>query len=93
MPLTPTQTTLQRTLTDALHPLRLEVKDVSARHAGHSGARPEGGTHFEVVIVASQFQGLARLARHRLVYGLLEQAMREGVHALQLTTLSPSEDG
>lgn len=76
----------------ALQPTRLAVFDESHRHAGHAGARPGGETHFRLEIVSAAFAGKARLARQRLVYGLLADEFAGGVHALQLTTLSPEED-
>ena len=42
---------IEQRLRAALQPLRLEIKDESAKHAGHAGAR-EGGGHFDVTIVA-----------------------------------------
>ena len=78
-------------LTEALRPDVLEIRDDSARHAGHSGARPEGETHFSVHIVAARFDGLSRVARHRLVYDILATELHERVHALALTTLTPDE--
>ncbi len=83
--------TIERKLTEALAPERLAVIDESARHAGHAGARPEGETHFRVEIVAAAFDGMPRLARQRKVYAILKAEMAERVHALALTTLSPSE--
>lgn len=53
---------------------------------------PRGSeTHFKVVIVSSQFEGQALVARHRLVYEALGEEMRAGVHALAITSKSPSE--
>ena len=39
------------------------------------------------------FAGLGRVARQRLVYGLLAEEMQGRVHALALRTLTPEEDG
>jgi len=36
--------------------------------------------------------GQSRLARQRFVYGLLADELAGGVHALQLTTLTPEEE-
>jgi BolA protein len=80
-------------LTRALSPQRLRVDDDSARHRGHAGAKPGGETHFKVEIVAEKFAGLSRVARQRLVYGALEEEFAAGVHALELKTLTPEEDG
>lgn len=78
-------------LTASLHPEALDVTDDSARHAGHSGAQPGGETHFNVRIVSAHFNGLPRVARHRLVYEILADELRARVHALALTTLTPDE--
>jgi BolA family transcriptional regulator, general stress-responsive regulator len=85
-------------LTDALEPHELAVIDESDRHAGHAGvrtgpghARTAGGTHYRVKIVSSKFAGLNRVARHRLVYGLLPAEFADGLHALALDTKAPGE--
>ena len=78
-------------LTEGLDPLLIEVVDESERHAGHPGARPGGGTHYRVRIVSGRFAGLNRLARHRLVYGLLPAEFADGLHAVVLDVRAPSE--
>jgi BolA protein len=78
-------------LTQALAPERLEIDDDSHRHAGHAGARPGGESHFRVTIVSSAFAGKSRVERQRLVYGLLGDEFKAGLHALQLQTLAPGE--
>lgn len=69
---------------------RVEVVDESHLHAGHAGAR-EGRGHFRARIVSPRFEGLSRVERQRLVYGVLEREMREEIHALALETRAPSE--
>ena len=49
------------------------------------------GHHFEARIVSPAFRGLSRIARHRLVYAAMGDRMREEVHALSMTTLTPEE--
>lgn len=82
---------IERKLTDGLAPAELVIEDESHRHAGHAGHRPGGETHFSVSIVSEAFAGLSRVARQRLVYGLLKEELEERVHALSLTTLTPDE--
>ncbi|HEY9108291.1 MAG TPA: BolA family protein [Roseateles sp.] len=72
-----------------LAPLSLSVRDDSADHAGHAGAR-EGG-HFHVAVVSERFTGLQRLARHRLVYHCLSDLMQRGIHALAIDARAPGE--
>ncbi|MDR3448207.1 MAG: BolA family transcriptional regulator [Alphaproteobacteria bacterium] len=86
------QTRLRRKLEAVFSPILLEIKDESARHAGHAGARKGGETHFNVRIVSAVFKGMNQVARHRAVYAALGEDMKEGgIHALALQTLTPEE--
>ncbi|GBR47968.1 BolA family protein [Neokomagataea thailandica] len=77
-------------LTRELAPSVLDVQDDSARHAGHVGAKVladsgvHGETHFNVAVTSAQFDGLNRVARHRLVQNLLSDEFETGLHALSL---------
>jgi BolA family transcriptional regulator, general stress-responsive regulator len=82
---------LRQRLTAAFAPLRLDIYDESHHHAGHSGSRPGGGTHFQVTIVSAAFAGQSRVARQRAVYDALAQELATDIHALSLTALTPVE--
>ena len=75
-------------LRQRLQPSALEVIDESGQHAGHAGANGTGfGTHFRVRIASPRFDGMSRVARHRLVYDSLRDFIdRQGVHALAIET-------
>ncbi|MBE7941176.1 MULTISPECIES: BolA family protein [Ramlibacter] len=78
---------LQARLEATLAPTLLEVIDESAAHAGHAGADGTGsGTHFRVRISSPRFEGLPRVARHRLVYDALRDFVTAGLHALAIET-------
>lgn len=68
-------------------PEHLEVRDISAQHAGHAGAPDGGESHFEVDISASAFPGISRVQAHRAVYNALSDLLEGPVHALQITFL------
>jgi BolA family transcriptional regulator, general stress-responsive regulator len=80
---------IETRLTAALAPVSISVRDDSAQHAGHAGA--SAGGHFTVTIVAAAFAGKARVARHRLVYDALADAMQRGIHALAIMAYTPEE--
>jgi BolA family transcriptional regulator, general stress-responsive regulator len=82
---------LEAALRTALAPSSLTVRDDSAHHAGHAGARE--GAHFAVRIVSSRFAGLRALQRHRLVYDAAAPLMAGRIHALQISALTPDETG
>ena len=75
----------------ALHPLELEIVDESNLHAGHSGAREGGETHYRVEIVSAEFVDKSRIARQRLVHALLADEFSGGLHALSIKARAPSE--
>ena len=78
------ETRLRSALTIAF----IEIVDESHLHIGHAGAA-SGGGHFHVTIVAQIFEGLSTLARHRLIYEALGDAMQAEIHALSIKALDP----
>ena len=51
----------------------------------------DDGVHFEARVVSPAFAGKLPLARHRMVYATLGDAMGGAIHALALKTLTPEE--
>jgi len=82
---------IREKLTAALMPERLEIRDDSAKHAGHAGSREGGETHFDVTIISAQFSEKTRIARQRLVFDALKEEMAEKIHALSLECRTPQE--
>ena len=80
---------IEQRLRAALSPELLEIRDDSAAHAGHAGAR-DGG-HFTVRIVAAAFTGKTLLQRHRLVNAALADLMHRDIHALSIKANAPDE--
>ena len=80
---------IEAALRAALEPTALQVQDDSHLHAGHAGAR-EGG-HFTVHIESARFNGLSRVARHRLVYHAVAPLMQAGIHALAIDARAPQD--
>ena len=74
---------------DRLQPLRLDIRDDSAAHAGHAGGGGKG--HFRLLIVAACFSGRTLVQRHRLVHDALAELLVEEIHALALVTKAPEE--
>ncbi|PNY03280.1 sufE-like protein chloroplastic-like [Trifolium pratense] len=83
---------IKEKLEKELHPIELEVEDVSYQHAGHAGVRGSNGeTHFNVKVVSEEFQGKSLVKRHRLIYNLLQDELESGLHALSIVAKTPSE--
>lgn len=88
---------IEAKLTEALKPVRLVIKDDSARHAHHKGmagsGHKNGESHFNLDIVSAAFAGQSRVARQRIVYQILKDELAGPVHALSLKTATPEEAG
>ena len=67
-------------------PQHFELINESHMHSG-----PATESHFKLIIVSEQFQGLNAVKRHQQLYGLLSDELRDGVHALALHLYTPEE--
>ncbi|GHC76397.1 BolA family protein [Limoniibacter endophyticus] len=97
--MTTIQNAIETKLTEKFSPDRLAVVNESHLHAGHkhedSGHHAafdgSGETHFRVRIVATAFEGMSRLDRHRAIHALLAHELENGVHALAIEASAPGE--
>jgi BolA family transcriptional regulator, general stress-responsive regulator len=86
-----TRDVIMEKLRNAFAPESLDVEDESDQHAGHSGHRPGGQTHFRVYIVSEAFRGKSRIERHRMINATLAGELAGGVHALAIHAAAPGE--
>ncbi|KAG5657511.1 hypothetical protein KAF25_006075 [Fusarium avenaceum] len=93
---TPVEDTIRAKIMAALNPQTLEIYNDSHLHSHHKAMEhtTSGETHFRVVITSDAFNSKMQSARHRMVYALLrdEMAQENGIHALQLRTMTPEEE-
>lgn len=75
----------------SLQPVSLDLHDESGQHAGHAGARPSGGSHWQLTIVSEAFRGKSAVARHRMVYEALGDLMKQDIHALRIEAFAPEQ--
>lgn len=70
-------------------------EELKARiEAGIPGARAEvtgDGRHFNATVSSPAFQGISKIAQHRLVYDVFGSDVGSSIHALSIQTL-PSEE-
>lgn len=51
------------------------------------------GDHFRVTVRSPAFEGLSRIAAHKLVYGPLQPGLDDGsIHAVSIRTVTPSKE-
>ncbi|CRK88798.1 CLUMA_CG002547, isoform A [Clunio marinus] len=72
----------------ALKPKHLEIVNESYMHNVPKGSE----SHFKVLVVSDEFKGLQLIKRHRLVNGLVKDALEEKFpHALSIEAKAPEE--
>ena len=90
MSTTPTAAALDAEL-QALQPQYLELINESMNHAGYFEGKE---SHFKLTVVSEAFEGKRLVARHRLVYGLVNALLTSQgghVHALAIHAYTPTE--
>ena len=76
---------IENILREQFKPQFLEVIDESHKHIGHAGAK-EGG-HYQVIIIASAFEGKKLIDSHRMIYEALKP-IKASIHALAIQAKS-----
>lgn len=75
-------TLVHQKLSHALPGAIIEIIDESAEHVGHRAA----GAHLALTITYAGFEGKSKLEQHQLIYSILQEEMKEQIHALKLIT-------
>ncbi len=76
---------------------RIIITDESHLHLGHSPNagtvidQNSKGTHIRLVVVSQKFGGKSRVARHKMIYQLLNSLLDNPIHALALKIYTPQE--
>ncbi|MBL4888896.1 MAG: BolA family transcriptional regulator [Candidatus Lindowbacteria bacterium] len=86
-----TETSIRFKLTKALNPEILEITNDSSKHHGHAGSPGTGDSHFTLLVVSSNFDGLSLVERQQKVYSILSDEMSGPIHALSMKTVTPAE--
>lgn len=83
-----------KTKLSMLKPVELVIEDESYKHAGHSGMQGSDSveSHFNVRVIASCFDGMSLVLRHKMIYTLLAAEMNNGIHALSIYAKTPTEE-
>jgi BolA protein len=86
----PIEDIMRDKLTAHFNPIQLEITDDSHHHAGHSGAKEGGGTHYTIKLISDQFINVSRIKRHQAVYAVLAEDLKTQIHALVLHLETPT---
>jgi len=81
------QAQIEQKLKNGLALSHVEITNESHMHNVPAGSE----SHFKLVLVASEFNGLSLVKRHQLIYKILADELQNGVHALALHTNTAEE--
>lgn len=81
------QEVIETKLHQAFSPVHLQVINESYMHNVPAGSE----SHFKVVVVSDEFEGLRLIARHRKVNQVLADELSHHIHALAMHTYTASE--
>ncbi|WP_296402681.1 BolA family protein [Psychrobacter sp.] len=76
---------------EALNPTHIELINESKNHSGYFEGKE---SHFKLTVVSPEFEAKRRVARHQLIYGLMDNLMTSQggtIHALAIHAYSPEE--
>lgn len=81
------QLAIEEKLANGIDAKHLEVVNESNNH----NVPPGSESHFKVVLVSDAFEGQSLIARHRTINKLLEDELKNQIHALALHTYTEAE--
>jgi len=72
-------------------PAEIEKLIAAGLQGCHVNVRRDDNTHFEALVVSTEFAGKRPLQRHQMIYRTLGDAMGGVIHALSIQALTPEE--
>ena len=78
---------IEQNLSKSLNLEFISVDNESSNHSVPANAE----THFKIIAVSVQFEGLSLIKRHRLINQLCAEEFNTGLHALSMHLFTPNE--
>jgi stress-induced morphogen len=83
----PVEAAIRSKLAAAFTPVHFDVINESYKHNVPNGAE----SHFVVIVVSDAFDGKSPIQRHRMVNQVLEEELKNSVHALSIQAKTRSQ--
>ena len=74
-----------------MHPKEVKKLLSTQIKCDHIEVYGEDQRHYEALVVSSEFEGLMKIKRHRLIYQALGDHMVADIHALSIKAMTPEE--
>ncbi len=71
-----------------------EIKSLITAFIEHSivEVSSDDNVHFEATVISQSFENKSLIERHKMVYASLGDKMKQEIHALTITALTPDEN-
>ena len=69
---------------ELLKPEYIKVTNESGFHKNHPGSPNSGESHFLIEIKSKAFKNKKLLECHKIIYDILDEQMKNGLHALRI---------
>ncbi len=88
-----TEQHIQKQIAQELSIEHIQIYDKSASHKNHPEAQKNGGGHYTLILVSSDFKGLSLIQRQRKIHQILEEDLKRGssIHALSMKLYTTEE--
>uniref|UniRef100_A0A7S0YAG8 Bola-like protein n=1 Tax=Polytomella parva TaxID=51329 RepID=A0A7S0YAG8_9CHLO len=90
----PVASSIKKKIEQSLNPTFLKLVNDSHKHTSHyksDAGSQVGESHFRLEVVSDIFKGLNGVKRHQLVYTLLNDEFKGGLHALSMKLYTVDE--
>lgn len=83
----PVETAIRNKINVAFNPVHFDVINESYKHNVPKGSE----SHFMVLVVSDAFEGKTPIQRHRMVNQVLDEELKNSVHALSIQAKTPAQ--
>ncbi len=81
---------IEKKINNSINVHYINIIDESPNHAGHHFVSHSATSHIKLIIVSDDFSEMSSLARHKLVYKILENEIKL-IHAISLNLYTQAE--
>ncbi|WP_339047427.1 BolA family protein [Candidatus Mesenet endosymbiont of Phosphuga atrata] len=81
---------IEKKINNAINAHYISVIDESDDHAGHHFVSQSATSHIKLIVVSDDFSNMISLARHKLIYKILEEEIKL-IHAISLNLYTQDE--
>ena len=68
---------------------KIQIYDLSDKHKNHN--KSNSGGHYKIHVISDDFINMTLLNRHQIIYSILDEMLKDEIHALSIKTQTITE--